>query len=1527
MKTIVKKLVIIFCFFVACHFNIKIFAQPTVSFTQDHIWFYYTEFERNGEYFPYNCDSLISSLPLTITNTGDSDLTFLIEQDFEFPFFSFNINSGTIQPNQSLNIIFTFNPGSWRGSYYDHLQILTNDILQPLISFPITFSFSSEISKSEYYLAFDTVLVSHSSVKQIQFHNYSCDTLFFTGYSMNFNPEYFHASFENNLGSYIFYPGEYKSVDFTFSPYSEGYFEGYILYDISNHSEIYDNGGDFWIDCSGFCYSPITTTPEIITATVGCQDSIQVLVKIKNKSSATYTLQPPAIPQVTPPQCSPVVINGTQTAQITSVHLNTINQYSYPSLMTTYTDFFTSNTTTLSPGKDYYLDVYTSAAVNAIIYWLDKNNNGIFETDEKLLGAPDYYHEFNQYSTWGYDITIPTNDIVFNTPLRLRIIADNFTSFDSPCGPVLTGECEDYSVIISPPIVTVSYNGYTFHPGDSLLIPTVFHAGLLNQDAYTGHLSFSFIPDLKIDIPWQLTIEGTNGFIMPDTLLTFDSTFVGVSIYKGLHFNNPGCERYSLNITHPLLFGPQYDTWWCDEFTNIDGRIYFTAPDTGNYTDTLKVDIYEYFPYTFLARKNIILKAYAKPTPKLTTSINSINDSLICVQATNQEFIISNLGTAKLLYHFSVPDGVNWVHAPPGTDSLEPSQQKTISLQFIRDNYDTSGIYRTNLHILSNDPVHPDISLPLTLKIHNPLPDLGPDTSICDGTSYLMDIPGYISYLWNTGNTSESLEITDPALYSVTVVDNRGCVRVDSVQISPRSTPSVNLGNDTTLCENTDFELIPEVINPFNDMEPFEVKVGEGLSFYSGNSSIGPNPFGTWYKDKRTQMLYLSDELHALGIQSGYFSGIAFLIGSVGSPGMNGFNIRIGTTSETILTGFLTGLTQVFSSSYFLPSSGWNSFSFNNSFFWDGNTNIVIEVCFDNNSWSSNSSYEYTDKPDKVWGRFCDNCYPGCELTSQGWGGEYSQRANINLTGYMAALPFNWFGPGNFMNQNLSLRLNNLQSNQSGQYILQVDNTLGCSDRDTIMITVVAKPIVQAGPDTTLLRGDSISLSAMVTNGVSPVNIEWSPTTGLDNALIANPRASPFNSTEYQVTAGRIEGCEGTDNQMITVIPRYPVSGNVRYNNSASTPLPGAKVYLQNEEGMSFDSTYTSSSGSFIFPWVSNGCYRLDASSGSPTGSINATDALIILKRATGMQNLSELRSEAADVNNNQVITSSDALLVMHYTVGNITSFAAGKWTFEKPEFCVEDENEFVNLLGIGTGDVNGSYIPGLKSEPLLGLLHGDALYGKTGDTLQIPVYLSADVMAGAVTLSLHYPENSLELTGVHSSLGGMIYSIRDGNLFLAWASKQVAILPASEPLLVLQMIITQTCGTGSMISFEVGDVSEVANPSSAIIQGLDIILPELITIGKSEETGSYLGQNQPNPFSETTTIPFYVNTEGDILLEILNITGERIAILFEGQVSGGIHKVNFNPKGISSGVYLYRLTYRGEDNKQVYTRRMVICK
>lgn len=78
-----------------------------------------------------------------------------------------------------------------------------------------------------------------------------------------------------------------------------------------------------------------------------------------------------------------------------------------------------------------------------------------------------------------------------------------------------------------------------------------------------------------------------------------------------------------------------------------------------------------------------------------------------------------------------------------------------------------------------------------------------------------------------------------------------------------------------------------------------------------------------------------------------------------------------------------------------------------------------------------------------------------------------------------------------------------------------------------------------------------------------------------------------------------------------------------------------------------------------------------------------------------------------------------------------------------------------------------------------------------------------------------------------------------------------------------------------------------------------------------------------PNPFNSQVVVRYYLPEREEIKLQIIDITGKERAVIFEGSQSDGFHSCTWSPSGISSGLYLIRLS----GNRISKTSKVVLVK
>ncbi|MEK9138789.1 MAG: T9SS type A sorting domain-containing protein, partial [Bacteroidota bacterium] len=85
----------------------------------------------------------------------------------------------------------------------------------------------------------------------------------------------------------------------------------------------------------------------------------------------------------------------------------------------------------------------------------------------------------------------------------------------------------------------------------------------------------------------------------------------------------------------------------------------------------------------------------------------------------------------------------------------------------------------------------------------------------------------------------------------------------------------------------------------------------------------------------------------------------------------------------------------------------------------------------------------------------------------------------------------------------------------------------------------------------------------------------------------------------------------------------------------------------------------------------------------------------------------------------------------------------------------------------------------------------------------------------------------------------------------------------------------------------------------------------------------SRLYQNYPNPFNPTTTISFSLPFRSFVSLKVFNALGEEVSVLLSEVLPAGTYSQQWNPEGLSTGVYFYRL----QGDNFVDTKKLLLLR
>ena len=136
---------------------------------------------------------------------------------------------------------------------------------------------------------------------------------------------------------------------------------------------------------------------------------------------------------------------------------------------------------------------------------------------------------------------------------------------------------------------------------------------------------------------------------------------------------------------------------------------------------------------------------------------------------------------------------------------------------------------------------------------------------------------------------------------------------------------------------------------------------------------------------------------------------------------------------------------------------------------------------------------------------------------------------SVQLSAY-GSVNYNWSPVAGLTNAGIANPV--ATPSASTQYIVRGTDGNGCTAIDTVSVSTKASPVVTITADTTICKTRTVQLQA--TGGTT---YQWVPAAGLSNASIANPVASPVNTTKYSVIVTGTNSCSAADSVNISISP------------------------------------------------------------------------------------------------------------------------------------------------------------------------------------------------------------------------------------------------------------------------------------------------------------------------------------------------------------------------------------------------------
>jgi len=226
--------------------------------------------------------------------------------------------------------------------------------------------------------------------------------------------------------------------------------------------------------------------------------------------------------------------------------------------------------------------------------------------------------------------------------------------------------------------------------------------------------------------------------------------------------------------------------------------------------------------------------------------------------------------------------------------------QKFITI-CLGDSVFAGGAYQTQSGVYYdyyNPTIGCDSTVITDLTVNHPTVDLGNDTAMCSNQSLLLDAENSGSqFLWSTGATTQTIQISAGGIYSAIVTDAASCVATDTIVVTVNPSPLVNLGSNTSICAGDSIFL--DAGNAGSEFIWNSGATTQTIYVSSGGNYavIVTNEFGCTGSDAIHILLNQLPQVD-LGSDTGFCDGDSVLL-DAGNPGSQ-FLWSSGQTTQTI---------------------------------------------------------------------------------------------------------------------------------------------------------------------------------------------------------------------------------------------------------------------------------------------------------------------------------------------------------------------------------------------------------------------------------------------------------------------------------------------------------------------------------------------------------------------------------------------------------------------------------------------------
>lgn len=422
-------------------------------------------------------------------------------------------------------------------------------------------------------------------------------------------------------------------------------------------------------------------------------------------------------------------------------------------------------------------------------------------------------------------------------------------------------------------------------------------------------------------------------------------------------------------------------------------------------------------------------------------------------------------------------------------DPTDPNGQSTAANP--NWTYPGPGQYEVTLVVFNPenpaDPLCTDTVI-RTITVQPPVPaDAGQDLGTCPDEPQMIGtpaVPGF-TYQWSPTAVLDDATLAQPTAtvnqvtgFTLTVTDSVGCAASDQMTISMFGNTDADAGPDVTICSG--------------DVTQLGASGGVSYSWTPVTGLSNPN---------------IPDPIASPSVTTVYTVSVTDADGCVG-------------TDDVTVTVAMPQITAPAEAAYCIGGSVQLTATGANDYIWSPSDGLSA-VNIPNPIASPSETTTYT-----VSGTDANGCFGTDEVTvtvhplpeiSAGYnqGVCFGADAQLNATG---GVSYVWTPATGLSNPNIANPTVTFLQDTMTFSVLGTDQ-FGCQNTASVSVWQLDPPNITVSNDTVICLGQSVNLLATGGNTYA-----WEPAAGLSNPNIANPVATPMNSTAYTVTVGTPSG-------------------------------------------------------------------------------------------------------------------------------------------------------------------------------------------------------------------------------------------------------------------------------------------------------------------------------------------------------------------------------------------------------------------